>query len=67
MPYRARKSFMTGRTLVQEGSLYDTDFDLPDRFDEVSTPDGDKQPVKSPRKGAATKAAKAEPAPEDDE
>lgn len=69
MPYRARKTFKTGHTVVQEGQLYDTNFDLPDRFDEVVTPDSDEQPVKSPTKGKqpASKAKAKDTAKDEDE
>ena len=70
MAYRARKSFATGRTFVQEGKLYDTDYGLPDRFDKVEAPESAKEAVRSPRKAARGKAKAApapEPAPEDNE
>lgn len=69
MAFRARKSFATGRTFVQEGNLYDTDFGVPDRFDVVTTPDSDEQVVKSASnrgvKKTAPKAEKADEAKDD--
>ncbi len=65
MAFRARKTFATGRTVVQEGKLYDTDFGIPDRFDVVTVPENSEETVKSPRgakKAAAKKADAAETA-----